>query len=191
MTTSQRPKGYDTVWVAMVIENLPLVQALVILLLLMIFLQTVFVGLLFYHLSKRSEQLNRYFEQRSQQLIAAMTWSRNTLHRMSKFGENLPAVQRELDRTVTTVSRILHRGDEKAARGLEAARESIRKGGRQVEGTLSRFTRQTSRVQRLVRTPALHVSALLKGGFVAIQQYLKERKAESPASHVPDKEIFI
>ena len=117
--------------------------------------------------------------------------SRDVVARLQAIGENFPALERSFTQSLEKVSSSLHRADEVTAEGILAARKQVAESGRRAEFALNQFVRQTTKVHRMARTPAIQSVAIVRGATVALRQLLKRGKEPEPFRNFPDEETFI
>lgn len=105
----------------------------------------------------------------------------------------VPEVMTKLDEKIASMFDVMLGGLGKANDGLESGidrvNQSIDDVSRRVDYGLTLFTRQTSRVRRGVRYPALNFSALMHGIKVGLQTLKGDRP--TPTRSIHDDENFI
>jgi hypothetical protein len=128
---------------------------------------------------------------RMQNLEEGMRASGVFLDRAGWVRERIPAFERKLTRVLESVSSSAKKLDENAIRGIAATREKVHEADRMLDYGLHHYARQTNRVHRMVRTPAVHVSAILQGALAAFSHFIADRGRRQPSTHSADSDSFI
>ena len=74
---------------------------------------------------------------------------------------------------------------------IQLSAAHLEETSRRIDFALNQFTRQTSKVRKLVRYPANYMSAIVHGVFTGVKTFTRNSRREQPATHYPDDEIFI
>jgi len=129
-------------------------------------------------------QLSRGAGEKLQQL------ERN-LDRLAVLGEKLPdmaaTASEQLQRVATGVDRV----DSQIEEGVRSIRGWLATGDRTLEANLLQFQRHTTRMQKIIRHPAVRASAVTKAGLAFLTQLLATPEKPSDARSAGDEEIFI
>jgi len=111
-----------------------------------------------------------------------------------EFEKKLPALASALSNQLTFVADRADRVDHELQKGIGAIREGLAVGDRKFEEGLVNFERQTALVQRVVRHPALQVTAVVRAGLAFVSRLLDRHddgSGRQPAGPAGDDEIFI
>lgn len=173
----------------MTIENPQLVTVLILCMAGMLFAQ----ALLFVFVLVRTEQKMREMETAMARLSklagSSLAATREILEKLGW----LPEVMVKLDVKIASMLDAMLHGLGKANDGLEGGIDRVNRSiddvSRRVDYGLMLFTRQTSRVRRGLRYPALNFSALIHGIKVGLQTLKGERR--TPTRSIHDDENFI
>lgn len=118
----------------------------------------------------------------------------HNLDRLQVVRERLPEMATTASDQLSALSVRIDELDREVERGVRFARDWLARGDRRVEAGLLQFQRHTSRMQKLIRHPAVRASAITKAGLAFLTQLLAaDRKPPSQRSSPDpgDAEIFI
>lgn len=173
------------------ISNSSLATFLVLAMAVLVMVQTIGMLFLTVRLRRKARKLEIRTLTRMQNLEESLRASGACLERAVWVPERIPAFERKMSRILESVASGAKHLDENAVRGIAAARAKVHKADRTLDYGLRQYVRQTNRVHRMVRTPAVHVSAILQGALAAFRHFVVDRRSQQPATHSADSDSFI
>jgi biopolymer transport protein ExbB/TolQ len=156
----------------------------------LIFIQSLVVTLLVLWGSNRLAQLKKATRQVSDKTQSALESLNRGLDDVQSFSEKLPALDRNVEKAMVTLSESTSRLDGIAEKSLEALRDGVKQAHNQSDAALSKFSRGSYRVHQAILNPSHQISETLTalGNSIA---GLFSRSGNEPRREHPDEQIFI
>ncbi len=173
----------------MTFQNLELVTVLIFVLVGFILAQTIVLLVIMSKLDREMKRLERAATRYARELGDVLTSLNAGLGRVDWILRTLPVVEKSIAGLMDSVLSGAGKANDGASKGIESALERIDEAGRQFEFALTKFSRQTSRVRRLVRYPTISAAALAHGLVTALRTLREPKKR--PMRHLHDGERFI
>lgn len=156
----------------------------------LILIQSLFVALLVLWGGRRMSQLKMATQQVSNKTNSALESLNQGLDHVQRFSENLPALDKNVERAMITLSESTSRLDSVAEESLETLRDGIRQAHDQSDAALSKFSRGSYRVHQAILDPTHQVSETLTALGKSITGLFSRGGNKPPTQH-PDEQIFI
>jgi hypothetical protein len=154
-------------------------------------LQTLFLLVFLDQVNRQIRKADLSLIRISRKTTKGLRDTKEELQKLSQITDKLPAMARRVDTVLGIATEKARWTNDVASRNIQLSTDYLEEANRKIEFALSQFTRQTSKVKRLIRYPANYVSAIIHGAFTGFRTYTRETHRGQPATHYPDDEIFI
>jgi len=175
----------------MTINDPQLVTILVFVISGLFLLQTLFLLVFFDQVNRRVRKAERSVSSFARKASEGLRNTKEQLQQLSRITGKIPEIARELDTLLDVASEKARWADSAASRNIQLSAAHLEETNRRIDFALNQFTRQTSRVRKLIKYPTNYVSAIIHGAVTGVKTYTRHPDRGQPSTHNPDDEIFI
>ena len=173
----------------MTFQNLETVTVVIFVLAAFMLAQTIVILVIISKLDQEMKRVEKSAARFVRVLGEVLTALDEGLGRLDWVFRTLPLAEKNITCVVDSLMSGAGKANQSASKGIESALHSIDEAGRKFEFALTKFSRQTTRVRRAVRYPAISAAALAHGLVTALRTLREPKKR--PMRHLHDGESFI
>jgi hypothetical protein len=170
-------------------ENQSLVTGLVAAMAVLVLVQTIFFSLALWKTERGARKATAAAEKMARQLSLALQTTTKLIAKLDRVTNALPSIQTTAFSFLDSFQDRANHANTITAKGIAKTLDQLDTVNRNVEYALATFSRQTSKLRRGIRSPAVNLSAFIHGVTAAFRT-LKELK-RPPRRHLHDDESFI
>jgi hypothetical protein len=144
-------------------------------------------------LEKASRKLELACRQIDQVMAKIRTYSDKAqalLHHLLRAKDHVTGMERTAQSLINNTYDSMVEANQGATQGLEQASSALQVADRRLDLALGQLKKQVTRVDQLVRFPAIQVTALVHGLAAAMREMSRSRQRQ-PRTHSVEEEDFI
>ena len=175
----------------MTLDNSPLVVTLVLIMAGLVVIQTLQLMVMFFLVKRSLQALEKRLQSLSQQVSTGLTSARQVLERLEPVESTLADMERTVSLGLDLLVELARKGDKVVAGRLVLLRSQSYQASQVLDKLLNRFSKKTFGFHRAVVHSAFHASTFIRAVRTTLARLTSRDRARSPATYVPDQEIFI
>ncbi len=169
----------------------PLVTTLVLIMAGLVIIQTFQLIIMFLQVKRGLQTLETRLQTLSRQVSTGLTSAGQVLEKLEPIGPTLADLEKIIALGLDILVELARKGDEVVADRLSFLRSQSHQASQILAKLLNQFSKKTFELNHMVVHHAFQASAIIRAVRAALTRLTSPDRTRSPATYVPDQEIFI